>query len=205
VRTGSSGCRSFDSSWCFFSAKCSSSVSAGILIYGAHAVCFCTLVAIFFVLFIIAICHPVPGKRKAAGGAGVLCLPHKFQMPPALPWQGRLSVNAELNPIERRQLCSSSSRTEVSSVPKKISSGKPTRLCSLLSVHTVDLPFSKCRDITLNLFCYNKIKCRVGVSGGHFSLIPLKSLLPPRVSHGQVLQQMRHCHNSCLLDIYSLC
>jgi hypothetical protein len=30
----------------FFSAKCGSSVSARFLIYGAHVVCFCTLVTI---------------------------------------------------------------------------------------------------------------------------------------------------------------
>jgi hypothetical protein len=39
-------CRSFDSSWCFISAKCGSSISARFLIHGAHSVCFCTLVAI---------------------------------------------------------------------------------------------------------------------------------------------------------------
>jgi hypothetical protein len=41
-----SGCQSFDSSWCFISTKCGSSVSAIFLICGAHAVCFCTLVTI---------------------------------------------------------------------------------------------------------------------------------------------------------------
>jgi hypothetical protein len=35
-----------DSSWCFISAKCVSSASARFLIYGAHTVCFCTLVTI---------------------------------------------------------------------------------------------------------------------------------------------------------------
>jgi hypothetical protein len=39
-------CQSFDSSWCFISAKYGSSISAGFLIYRAHAVCFCALVAI---------------------------------------------------------------------------------------------------------------------------------------------------------------
>jgi hypothetical protein len=38
VRARGSGCRSFDSSLCFFSVKCGSSVSARFLIYGAHAV-----------------------------------------------------------------------------------------------------------------------------------------------------------------------
>jgi hypothetical protein len=41
-----SGCHSFDSSSCFFSAKCGSSISAKFLIYGAHVVCFCPLAAI---------------------------------------------------------------------------------------------------------------------------------------------------------------
>jgi hypothetical protein len=41
-----SGCWSFDSPMCFISAKCGSSVPARFLIHGAHAVCFCTLVAI---------------------------------------------------------------------------------------------------------------------------------------------------------------
>jgi hypothetical protein len=44
--TRGSGCQSFDSSWCFISTKCGSSVSAIFLIYGAHAVCFCALVNI---------------------------------------------------------------------------------------------------------------------------------------------------------------
>jgi hypothetical protein len=44
--TGGSGCWSFDSSWCFISTKCGSSILARFLIYGVHAVCFCTLVAI---------------------------------------------------------------------------------------------------------------------------------------------------------------
>jgi hypothetical protein len=30
------GCQSFDSSWCFFSVKCGSCISARFLIYGAH-------------------------------------------------------------------------------------------------------------------------------------------------------------------------
>jgi hypothetical protein len=42
-----SGCQSFDSSLCFISYKCGSSISARFLIYGAHAVCFCALVTIF--------------------------------------------------------------------------------------------------------------------------------------------------------------
>jgi hypothetical protein len=41
-----SGCKSFDSSCCFISAKCGSSVSARFWSHGAHAVCFCALVAI---------------------------------------------------------------------------------------------------------------------------------------------------------------
>jgi hypothetical protein len=41
-----SGCRSFDSPWCFISAKSASSISARFLIHGAHVVCFCTLGAI---------------------------------------------------------------------------------------------------------------------------------------------------------------
>jgi hypothetical protein len=40
-----SGCRSFDP-WGFISIKCGSSISVRFLIHGAHAVCFCTLVAI---------------------------------------------------------------------------------------------------------------------------------------------------------------
>jgi hypothetical protein len=43
---GGSGCRSFTSSFLVFSTKCGSGVSARFLIYGAHAVCFCTLYAI---------------------------------------------------------------------------------------------------------------------------------------------------------------
>jgi hypothetical protein len=46
VWAGSSRCQVFDSSCCFFSAKCGSSFSIKFLIYGAHTVCFCTLVAI---------------------------------------------------------------------------------------------------------------------------------------------------------------
>jgi hypothetical protein len=38
--------QSFDSSWCFFSARCGSSISAKFLIYGDPTVCFCTLVTI---------------------------------------------------------------------------------------------------------------------------------------------------------------
>jgi hypothetical protein len=41
-----SGCWNFDSPCCFISAKCGSSVSARLWSFGAHAVCFCTLVAI---------------------------------------------------------------------------------------------------------------------------------------------------------------
>jgi hypothetical protein len=39
-------CQSFDSAWCFISAKCGSSFSARFLIHRAHTVCFCALVAI---------------------------------------------------------------------------------------------------------------------------------------------------------------
>jgi hypothetical protein len=46
VLTRNSGCWSFDSSWCFISAKCGCSISARLLIYGAHAICFCILVTI---------------------------------------------------------------------------------------------------------------------------------------------------------------
>jgi hypothetical protein len=46
VQTGGSGCWSFASSWWVFSAKCGSSISAKFLIYRAHAVYFCPLVAI---------------------------------------------------------------------------------------------------------------------------------------------------------------
>jgi hypothetical protein len=41
-----SGCQSFDSPWCFISAKCGSSISARFLIHRAPAVCYCTLAAI---------------------------------------------------------------------------------------------------------------------------------------------------------------
>jgi hypothetical protein len=41
---GGSGCHCFDSSWCFFSCQVCSIISAIYLIYGAHAVCFCTTV-----------------------------------------------------------------------------------------------------------------------------------------------------------------
>jgi hypothetical protein len=51
VQAEGSGCQSFNSSWCFFSAKYGSILSAKFLIYGAHAVCFCTLVAILDQLF----------------------------------------------------------------------------------------------------------------------------------------------------------
>jgi hypothetical protein len=40
------GCQSFDSPWCFITAKCGSSISARFLSHGAHAVCLCALVAI---------------------------------------------------------------------------------------------------------------------------------------------------------------
>jgi hypothetical protein len=46
-------CWSFDSSWCFISAKCGSNVSAKFLIYGAYAVCFYTLVSIHRHFFFI--------------------------------------------------------------------------------------------------------------------------------------------------------
>jgi hypothetical protein len=46
VQSGGSRYLSFDFSWCLFSAKCGSSISARYLICGAHAVCLCTLVAI---------------------------------------------------------------------------------------------------------------------------------------------------------------
>jgi hypothetical protein len=46
VCLGGSGCWSFNSFLCFFSAKCDFSVSARFLIYGAHTVWFCTLVSI---------------------------------------------------------------------------------------------------------------------------------------------------------------
>jgi hypothetical protein len=46
LQAGSLGCRSFAYSWCYFSAKYGSSISARFLIYGAHAVCFLPLVAI---------------------------------------------------------------------------------------------------------------------------------------------------------------
>jgi hypothetical protein len=41
-----SECRSFNSSWCLISTKCGFSISSRFLIYGAHSVCFCALVAI---------------------------------------------------------------------------------------------------------------------------------------------------------------
>jgi hypothetical protein len=41
-----SGCLSFDYSWCFFPAKCGSSISTGFSIYRANTIFFCTLVAI---------------------------------------------------------------------------------------------------------------------------------------------------------------
>jgi hypothetical protein len=47
LRARGSGCQSFDSPWCFISAKCGSTISARFLIHRAHAVCFCPLVAIF--------------------------------------------------------------------------------------------------------------------------------------------------------------
>jgi hypothetical protein len=47
LRARGSGCWSFDSPWCFISSKCGSSISARLLIHGAHTACFCTLVAIF--------------------------------------------------------------------------------------------------------------------------------------------------------------
>jgi hypothetical protein len=53
VWTGGSGCWSFDSSWCFISAKCGSTIPARFLIHGAHAVCFCTLVTILDLLLLI--------------------------------------------------------------------------------------------------------------------------------------------------------
>jgi hypothetical protein len=41
-----SGCQSFDSPWCFISAKCGSSISARFLIHRAHITWFCALLAI---------------------------------------------------------------------------------------------------------------------------------------------------------------
>jgi hypothetical protein len=43
VQAGGSGCRGFDSSWWFLSAKCGSIISAKFLIYRDHTVCFCPL------------------------------------------------------------------------------------------------------------------------------------------------------------------
>jgi hypothetical protein len=62
-----SGCQSFDFSWCFFSVKCGSSVSARFLIYRAHTVCFCTLVAILdHSLYIQPLQSKIP-EQKARG------------------------------------------------------------------------------------------------------------------------------------------
>jgi hypothetical protein len=47
---GSSGFQNFDSSWCFFSANCGSSISPKFLIYGVHAVCFCPVVTLLNLL-----------------------------------------------------------------------------------------------------------------------------------------------------------
>jgi hypothetical protein len=44
-----SGCWSFDSPWCFISAVCGSSISVRFWSHRAHAVCFCALVAIFYI------------------------------------------------------------------------------------------------------------------------------------------------------------
>jgi hypothetical protein len=46
IQARDSGCQSFGSSWCFFPAKCGSSILARFFIYRAHTVCFCTLVSI---------------------------------------------------------------------------------------------------------------------------------------------------------------
>jgi hypothetical protein len=46
VRASGSRCQCFASPWWFFSAKCGSSVSARVLIYGSHSVCFLPLVTI---------------------------------------------------------------------------------------------------------------------------------------------------------------
>jgi hypothetical protein len=72
VWAGGSGCQSFDSSWCFFSAKCGSSVSAKFLIYGAHAVCFCPLVAILdpppvYFFLKLPICQHCPEIQAGKG------------------------------------------------------------------------------------------------------------------------------------------
>jgi hypothetical protein len=50
-----SGCWSFDSFWCFISAKCGSSISARFFTYRAHAVCFCTLVTILDPICIVSL------------------------------------------------------------------------------------------------------------------------------------------------------
>jgi hypothetical protein len=58
VWAGGSGCWNFYSSWCFFfPAKCGSSISAKFLTYGAHTVCFCTLVAPWISSFLL-LTHP---------------------------------------------------------------------------------------------------------------------------------------------------
>jgi hypothetical protein len=51
VQAGGSGCWIPDSSWCFFSVKCGSSISERFLIHDAHTVCFCTLVAILLCIY----------------------------------------------------------------------------------------------------------------------------------------------------------
>jgi hypothetical protein len=52
VWAGGLGCQFFASSWWFVSAKCDSSISARLLICGAHSVCFLPLVTIFDLLLL---------------------------------------------------------------------------------------------------------------------------------------------------------
>jgi hypothetical protein len=49
-----SGCQSFDSSWCFISAKCGSNVSEKFWSLRAHTVCFCALIAILDLLSVLS-------------------------------------------------------------------------------------------------------------------------------------------------------
>jgi hypothetical protein len=48
-----SGCQSFDSPWCFISAKCGSSISAMFWSHGAHTVWFHNLIIIFQVYLLL--------------------------------------------------------------------------------------------------------------------------------------------------------
>jgi hypothetical protein len=81
-RASRSGYWRFDSSWCSISTKCSSSISGIFLIYSAHAVCFCILVAILGPLFLNCFDYNLHGP---VGSRDVSFLHNRIALPSLQP------------------------------------------------------------------------------------------------------------------------